>query len=217
MSSTHPSIPVPREQDAEEPERDAGKEGQCSENPRRPELRGRKEHDSEEDGEEQERRTEQGAGDPFAVPRIRSEGHKSETPRPDIRPSLVSLADVEPSGVSFRFGPGDLGRLDPSVRLRGPVPLDARLDVRLVPFEDRLDAAVRPVPHETIKPERFRFLRALRAEVDALHAAVEDHPSPALHGSGTSTGTERTLRNRRFAIEGFRGPRLRSERVVPAR
>src|SRR6266581_3770100 len=74
--------------------------------------------------------------------------------------------------------------------------LDARLDDGPVALEDRLDAPVGEVLHVSVEAERLRLLRALRAEIDALHVAAEDHAGPALHGIGTSRPTERTLRNR---------------------
>src|SRR5205807_501726 len=101
--------------------------------------------------------------------------------------------NLESANVAPRFRPIDLDRLDARIRLRLPVPIDARFDERLVSLEHRLDTAVQHVANIAVEPEFFRFVRAVRAEVDALDAPPEDDDRADPHLDAKSMSPERTL------------------------
>src|SRR5439155_3176409 len=89
--------------------------------------------------------------------------------------------DVKAAEFSLRRGPRDLARFDPCVGLGGLIPLDACLDRGPVSFEDRLHASIPSVLDESVEPYRLRLLRAIRAEVDPLHAPEKDDDRADLH------------------------------------
>jgi len=91
------------------------------------------------------------------------------------------VPNLEARQPSSRRLPAHLDGVHARVRLGRLVPLDARFDEGPVALEDCLDPAVRQVLDVSVQAERFRPLRAVRAEVHALHAAVENDPSPPLH------------------------------------
>jgi len=84
------------------------------------------------------------------------------------------VLNLESAKVSPGFRPIDLDRVNARVRLRLPVPINARFDERLVPLEHRLDASVEHVVDVPVEPEFFRFARAVRSEVDSLDVSPEE-------------------------------------------
>lgn len=91
------------------------------------------------------------------------------------------MADGEAPHIAQWLLPDHLDGLDACVRLRRLIPLDASLNERPVALEHRLNASVDQVPYVPVEAQLSRLLRALCAEVHALHASAEDDNRAGVH------------------------------------
>jgi len=96
---------------------------------------------------------------------------------------LVLEGDHE-AGVAAGLLLVDVHPLDPGVPRPMPSPLHHAVDGLLRPLEERLDGAVRPVPHPPTDPGPLRLSAATVPEEHTLDESV-DHDTTADHSLGT--------------------------------
>src|SRR3989442_736840 len=100
---------------------------------------------------------------------------------PSFHPSSPLLPDAKTAEFSLRIGPQHLDRFDPCVGLGRLVPLDPRLNLGPIAFEDRLHTSIPSVLDVPVKSQRLRLLRTIRTKVDPLHASEKHDDRADLH------------------------------------